>query len=176
LHPNVNFTITQLPESDTEYDILISDIFPREHSKKFLLFDEEILVAMNKNSHLTQKKNLTVSDLENERFIALSTSESLKNITVNVCREAGFSPVFSIQTHSTSFMRRYISMGLGVAFTPSSWNTDQSSDIVYRKIDNLRRKTYAFLPRQTYVKRSALDFLKMLIEETGNTGFDIEAK
>lgn len=165
-YPNVNFIIHQNSEINMEYDILISDIFPAEHGEKVLLFDEEIYVAMSKNNPLVKKETLYFSDLEGERFIALSQSDSLKRIMIKCCEEAGFLPNFTIQTYSTSFLRRYISMGLGISFVPAPWSEKYSSDMVFKKIGNIRRKTYAFLSKETHIKKSIQVFLEFIKKET----------
>jgi len=172
-HPNVNFIIYHKQEENMKFDILISDTPPSEHSQKMLLIDEEMLIAINKNHPLVNKPDLSVSDLENERFITLSTSGSIKNITVSTCNEAGFMPNITIQTYSTEYIRRYVKMGLGISFVPASWGKKYSDIIAFKKVGNLRRKTYAFLPKENYTKRAVKLFLEILIgiirdAESGN--------
>lgn len=172
-HPNVNFIIYHKQEENMKFDILISDTPPSEHSQKMLLIDEEMLIAINKNHPLVNKPDLSVSDLENERFITLSTSGSIKNITVSTCNEAGFMPNITIQTYSTEYIRRYVKMGLGISFVPASWGKKHSDIIAFKKVGNLRRKTYAFLPKENYTKRAVKLFLEILIgvirdAESGN--------
>ena len=161
-NPNVNFIIYQNSQMDSNFDILISDIFPRTHSRKILLFEDEILVAMSKNNPLSKKNIISVSDLEEERFIALNSSISLKKAITDACEKAGFLPKFTIQTYSTAFLRRYIEMGLGISFTPASWSK-KYPEIAFRRIDGIsKRKTYAFLPKDSYIKKAVAAFLEVL--------------
>ena len=162
-HPNVNFIIRHEQEADMKFDILISDSFPAEHSQKTLLIDEEMVIALSKNHPLANKPNLSVKDLEKERFITLSTSNSIKNITITACNEAGFTPDITIQTYSTAYIRRYVKMGLGISFVPASWEKKYSDIITFRKVGDLQRKTYAFLPKENYTKRAVSLFLEILI-------------
>ena len=165
-HPDVNFIIYHSEQSDSNFDILISDIFPAAHSRKTLLYEDEICVAMNKNHPLTAKETISVSDLENEKFIALSTSDSTKKIMVEECEKVGFSPNFTIQTYSTAFLRRYIEIGLGISFTTAAWIQKYSDTIAFRKIEGAPKRTiYAFLPKKSYIKKSVIAFLKVLKEE-----------
>ena len=167
-YPNVNFIIHNNTTFDLEFDIFISDDFPPEHSKKILLFDEDIYVCMSKNHRLAKKETVEVGDLENERFIALSASNSLRNIMISTCEKSGFSPNFTIQTYSTAFLRRYIELGLGISFTPESWSKKYSSELTFKKINGCKRKTYAFLPKGKYIKKSILTFLEFLKEAADN--------
>ena len=164
-YPNVNFIINQDYDEDCNFDILISDKFPREHSKKLLLFEEEIYVAMNKNHPLASKNDLTINDLENERFIALTSSPSMKTLMIKACEEAGFYPNFAIQTYATSYLCRYIGLGLGISFAPASWTKSISSELEFKKINGLTRKNYAFLPKAPYTRRCVEAFLEILKNE-----------
>lgn len=162
-NPKVNFIIYHRLEADKNIDIIISDICPFEYSRRVLIVDEEIRIAMNTRHPLASKENLTASDLENERFITMTQGSSLHRITVRTCTDAGFAPNIVIQTDDPFYLRKYIEIGLGIAFIPMiSWGGMFSDDIVLRNIDNIQRKTYAFLPKGRYVNRSVEAFLQML--------------
>ena len=164
-YPNVNFIITQDYDENYDFDVLISDIFPKEHGKKILLFEEDIYVIMNKKHKLTNKNTVTVGDLENERFITSSSSPSMKNIIVKACEEAGFSPNFAIQTHATTYLRRYIDIGLGISFAPTSWTKNFSNNFSFKKLEGLTRKNYAFVPKSNRKRRLVEAFLETLKTE-----------
>ena len=80
-----------------------------------------------------------------------------------MCAEAGFVPNIAIQTDDPFYLRKYIEMGLGIAFVPTlSWRGLFSDNIVLKGIENTRRTTYAFLPKRKYVKSSVRAFLELL--------------
>ena len=165
-HPQVNFIIHHSFDSEQDFDVLISDICPCEFSKKMLIVDEAICVAMNKEHPLLRKKAFSVADLAQERFITMTTGTSQKKITVNACADAGFVPNIAIQTDDPFYLRKYIEMGLGIAFVPSnSWRGLFTDKVVLKNVENIRRKTYAFLPKRKYIKRSVEEFLKVLCDE-----------
>ena len=162
-HPKVNFTIHHNFERNQSLDVIISDTCPFEYGDKILLVDEPICVAMNAGHPLAGKSNISVSDLEKERFITMTPSSSLHNITLNVCADSGFAPNIAIQTDDPFYLRRYIEIGLGISFVPSlSWKGLFSENIVLKSIDGIRRKTYAFLPKRKYTKSSVRAFLRVL--------------
>jgi LysR family transcriptional activator of glutamate synthase operon len=165
-YPDVNFIVQQELPSDYDYDILISDRFPDQYSQRVLLVDDAVCVAMNKNHPLASKSRVTVAELENEKFVTLTINNSMKKIMLNACREAGFSPNIAIRTYDTSYLRRYIKMGLGISFTPGSWRKKHSDEIEFKELENLRRRTYAFLPKRIYIRRAVEAFLEELKAET----------
>ena len=165
-HPQVNFIIHHSFDAEQNFDILISDICPCEYSKKTLIVDEAICIAMNKEHPLLEKKAFSVADLEKECFITMTSGTSHKKITFNACADAGFVPNIVIQTDDPFYLRKYIEMGLGIAFVPShSWRGLFTDKVVLKNVDNIRRKTYAFLPRRKYIKRSVEMFLQALCDE-----------
>lgn len=171
-YPQLNLTIHHSLDGNQEYDILISDTCPYEYSEKILLVDENICIAMSKNHPLAHKDNFSVKDLENERFITMTPKSSLHRITVTACSDAGFSPNISIQTDDPYYLRKYIEMGLGIAFVPeNSWSGLFDGKILLKKAGGIKRKTYAFLPKRKHLKRSVDAFLQILKDKAqpGNT-------
>ena len=165
-HPQVNFIIHHSFDSEQDFDVLISDICPCEFSKKTLIVDESICIAINKEHPLLGKKAFSVADLAQERFITMTSGTSHKKITINVCADAGFVPNIAIQTDDPFYLRKYIEMGLGIAVVPSnSWRGLFTDKVVLKNVDNTRRKTYAFLPKRKYIKRSVELFLQVLCDE-----------
>ena len=166
-YPQVNFIIHHSADADQEYDIFISDICPYEYREKILIVDEDICIAMNKKHPLAYKSDLSISALENERFITMTPNSSLYKITVDACSDAGFSPNIAIQTDDPFYLRKYIEMGLGIAFVPeNSWKGLFDDKILLKKVGNVQRKTYAFLPKRKHTKRSVEMFLHILNSNT----------
>lgn len=165
-HPQVNFIIHHSFDAEQDFDVFVSDICPCEYSKKMLIVDEEICIAMNKEHPLLRKKAFSVADLEKERFITMTSGTSHQKITINACADAGFVPNIAIQTDDPFYLRKYIEIGLGIAFVPSnSWRGLFTDKVVLKNVENIRRKTYAFLPKRKYIKRSVEVFLQFLQDE-----------
>lgn len=168
-HPQVNIIIHHSIDTDREFDLFISDRCPYEYSEKILLMHEDICVAMNKNHPLANRTDFTISDLENERFISMTPLSSLYKNTVTICADAGFTPNIAIQTDDPFYVRKYIEMGLGISFVPTkSWKGLFPDNVVLKKLENVQRNTYAFLPKRKYIKPVVKVFLQVLNEEAAN--------
>ena len=158
VYPNVKFKMFfgRAPMDDT--DILISCVPPPDFKEKVLIIEEDLLIAMHKDNPLSHKENLQVSDLENERFII-----GLSAQTDEECKKAGFVPNIAFESNDPSYIRKYIEMGLGIAFIPSvSWRNLFSDNIVLRNV-GVKRKTYACVPQNKHKKKSVTLFLEYLI-------------
>ena len=114
---------------------------------------------------LAEEEDFSVASLEHERFITMTEQSSIQRITVSACWEAGFVPNIAIQTDDPFYVRKYVEMGLGIAFVPAnSWRGLFPESIVLKKAEQLRRRTYAYLPKRKETKRSVEAFLEMLTE------------
>ena len=164
-YPQVKFSIHYDLDEKNDFDILISDICPCEYDQKILLVEEDICIAAKKDHPLFLQESLSLESLKNERFISMSQSSILQSIMRKACEEEGFIPNIAIQTDDPFYIRKYVALGLGIAFVPSySWKGLFSSDVKLRPIEGLRRKTYAFLPKSKHTKKAVKLFLDILKE------------
>ena len=162
-YPEVKFKIIFGEASANNIDITMSYDEAIEYDEKILLIDEDLPIAINVNNPLAHKEDLTIADLKNERFIV-----GLSITTAEACYSAGFSPNIAFEFNDPTYVRKYLELGLGIAFVPSySWADQFSDNIVLRSL-GVRRKTYAYLPKDKYTKRSVrlfLDYLKKATED-----------
>lgn len=162
-HPDVSFIIRHELEVDMDYDILISDQSPYGYSEKYLLAEDDILLALGKDNPLAHKSALSVSDLKCEHFITMPRGRSLYRLTNSICLDAGFSPNVSILTDDPSYIRKQVELGLGIAFIPScSWKGLFSDKVVLRNVGDYKRTTYVFLPPTYRERQEVRDFLRCL--------------
>ena len=158
VYPDVKFKMTfgEAPMEDT--DLLISYTLPTEAKEKILILEEDLPIAMRKDNPLSSKEDLKISDLEKERFIvglAVQTDEE--------CKKAGFVPNIAFELNDPAYIRKYIEMGLGIAFIPSvSWRNLFSDNIVFKNV-GVKRKTYAYLPNNKHTKKSVMIFIDYLL-------------
>ncbi len=164
--PQVNFVLRHDREPEFEPDIVVTDQCPKGYGEVALLAEEEILLAMPKDHILAQKPSLTVKELQNERFISMPNGRSLYLLTEEICRAEGFSPNISIQTDDPHYVRKYVALGLGIAFVPAfSWEGLYPDHVILRRVGEKRRKTYICLPKSRSASRAVSEFLNYLQDE-----------
>ena len=170
--PLVNLSISHSMNSNENFDIIISDICPCTHREKILLIDEEIKLAVNRKHPLAERVEFSTDELQNERFITMTEGSSLYRITAKVCADSGFTPNIAIQTDDPFYLRKYIELGLGIAFVPArSWQGLFSDCVILKKLSGVTRKTYAYLPNPAnsrYSKRSVEEFIITLKSVTAH--------
>ncbi len=158
-YPNVRFKMCFGEAPMNDIDILISYDMPIEAKEKILIVEEDLLIAMRKDNPLAKMKNLTVYDLKNERFIVGLATE-----TDAECKKAGFIPNVAFELNDPTYVRKYIEMGLGIAFIPSvSWRNLFSENVVLKNV-GVKRNTYAYLPINRHTKKSVSIFIQYLLD------------
>lgn len=160
VHPNVKFRMNFGEAPMKDVDILISYHLPIDAKEKILILEEDLLIAMKKDHPLADKENLKLSDFKNERFIV-----GLSVQTDEECKKAGFVPKIAFELNDPAYVRKYIEMGLGIAFIPSiSWNGLFSKDVVFKDV-GVKRQTFAYIPKNKYTKTSTRIFMEFLMRE-----------
>jgi DNA-binding transcriptional LysR family regulator len=149
-YPNIRFTIyhnSSYPK-DFEFDFcLASEDFYLKHLKRSLLFTEEIMLAVDNSHPFAQKKYITIDEIRNERFISMPRSSELANVMQKACKKHNFTPDNVVICDDPFYVRKYVSLGMGVAFAPSvAWNNLWAANIELLHIDNasFTRSTYLY--------------------------------
>lgn len=167
---DVIFFINHSSEDTTDkYDLIISDkILEQKNFTKHLLVVDKLLLAMKKNNPLVNNSQISVKDLENEKFITMSNTSGLYKLTNEICHAEGFTPNIVIQSDDPDYIRKYIEMGLGISFVPSlSWKGTFSENVECRQVFNIKRYTFAYLNTQKYISKATLTFLDTLLKVAG---------
>jgi DNA-binding transcriptional LysR family regulator len=132
-HPDVSFRlfhhhsprrVYQLLESG-ELDLCVSSPpIEQEEITTIPLATEEIFLAVPREHHLADRKCIALCEVAHEPFIGLRAGYSLRDITDEFCRQAGFEPTILVESEEPSAVARLVESGLGIAFTTAlSWRT-----------------------------------------------------
>lgn len=125
MHPNLEFQLCHdfYSDTDQDYDLCISsNFFYKQMKSSVPLIKERIILAVQEDHPLAQRKSISLSELQNEKFITMTSRSSLYKITVENCRRCGFEPHIPFTCDDPYYVRKYISLNMGVALAPSvSW-------------------------------------------------------
>lgn len=164
LYPNVDFTLSHNINDEGSFDLLVADdLTVMAGYERRLIIKERILLAAEKSSAASKAKS--VKELENERFITMPRGSSMYRYTHDICRGAGFEPHIAIESDDPYYIRKYLDMGLGIAFVPSvSWKGQYGENVVCRDICGMERSTYVYRSTYRYTSRATAAFLDLLGE------------
>ena len=169
LHPDVSIKVVQmdLKNGFTEDIGLCSSSIRINKKTSHTLFKEDIVLAVPVSHPFAKLDTINLIDVKDEPIIGLDSSQL--NLTMkNACNKAGFNLTYAIESDDPSTARKFIKMGLGLAFVPViTWHKiSQLSDIRLIKIDNPACYRYVNLKwNPDTIKKPAVSAFRDFIEE-----------
>jgi len=84
------------------------------------LIEEEIMLALPRQHRLAASPDgsVRIEDLQEEPFIALKKGQGFRQITIELCRQAGFLPNIVFESSNIETVRSLVAAGMGIAFVP----------------------------------------------------------
>ncbi len=163
-HPKVSFILNHGPQKDEGFDLLITDRSPGGSFLGQPFITEPIALAVALQHPLAEAEHITLPMLKGERFITTQEYSSLSQLTVEHCQSAGFTPQIAIRCDDPYYLRRYVELGLGIAFVPiASWKGQFSDKLILKKLPDIQRETWVFYDGSRPLSRTAEAFANELI-------------
>lgn len=140
-NPDVFFNILERREG-ISWDVCIRSTLPKiffNSAQK--LMDEKIVLAFHKDSWLREKEIISLEDISNENFIMLKEGGSIRMISDQIFKRAGFIPNVAFECDNPHILKRMVQEGLGVTVWPQySWRArlteeENYSDVCFRPLD-----------------------------------------
>lgn len=164
-HPDTDVNVTHgwVPGKN-DYDVIIADYdLTLPNHKKHLILSEGLSIALHKDNPLAACKNVTVDMLKNEPFITMNEQRPMHKVVINVCSDFGFTPRITLQSDDPSYVRRLVSLNMGVAIMPGIPSPGTySKDVVFFPIKNYTRNIYAYILQSKLVLPYVENFLSLL--------------
>ena len=130
--------------------------------------EEQIYLAVPKNSVYANFSSIELSVVKNEKFIMFSSSMLFGVICNKYCSKSGFQPNITFESDSPSAVQNIISTGIGVAFWPEfSWGKTKNKNVVLIPITkpNCKRNLIFELYSKKTKSKYAENFFNFLIEQ-----------
>ena len=171
-YPEVNFYISHNLATNQvfNYDLCISS-----NPEKFAfdnrvpLIKEEIALNIHQSHPLAGNKSIRLSELQEEKFITLSTDSSQYELTVSNCRTCGFEPQIPFILDDPYFVRKYIYENLGITLAPTvSWGDRFRKDTLLMHIEepNIVSTCYLLWSKQRWISKAIEVFREFLLEKS----------
>ncbi|MBC8081446.1 MAG: LysR family transcriptional regulator [Gorillibacterium sp.] len=111
------------------------------------LIHEELWLAVPKNHPLAEaqaKREIDISELKDEPFILLKMGQGFRQISMELCRIAGFEPTIVFESSNIVTVQSLVAAGMGIGFIPSMIAKDSSGPFTPVYL-NLKGKPYRTL-------------------------------
>ncbi len=116
--------------------------------KGITLSKENIILAINKNNHLAKKKNISITDIKNEKFILFPKSKGaigLYDRIIEFCQRAKFEPNVIQEAYEIEVILGLVSGGLGVALIPENAGLLKLKNIIFKNFKETPPKSEIYL-------------------------------
>jgi LysR family transcriptional activator of glutamate synthase operon len=126
-NPRVRFTLVQgsrraMVDKLTGGELDLALIAPVPDADPALesvaLAEQEILLSVPHEHPLAGRRQVSVRELSGERFVMLEPGYGLRQITDDLCAQAGFTPEIAFEGQESDTVRGLVAAGLGVALLP----------------------------------------------------------
>lgn len=148
-------------------------IFPFE-SENFVsipIVDGEVVLVVNKDHRLAERKSVNMRELKDERFVTLNENFMMYNKIINACAACGFKPDIATKSCQAHFVIEMVALNEGISIMPRP--------IVERYLtDNIRMidldETFmdwnigSIYKKNKYLSKEANDFMNCVISELRN--------
>ena len=167
--PEVVFNLIQNEEkSDCDISVTTAEgIVGTTSADNRSVLEENIYMAVPKNSRFAEKESLTFEELSEEKFIYIAGSRPFRTICDKICQRAGFKPNIGFESDSPIAVKNIIGAEAGVGFWPEySWGKIKSKEIVLKPIAGVECKREIIIEKHQNQSGSkyAQDFYNYLIK------------
>ncbi|WP_083840072.1 LysR family transcriptional regulator [Saccharomonospora xinjiangensis] len=126
-HPRTRFSLVQgsrqsIVDRLTSGDIDLALVAPLPAGPSLdsvVVTDQELFVAVPEDHPLAARPTVELSELSSEAFVMLEHGYGLRQITDDLCAEAGFTPTVAFEGQESDTVRGLVAAGLGVALLPA---------------------------------------------------------
>lgn len=124
LNPSINLSVRELDNNNIhhgltqrEYELAFirRDSLDTQELETLDIFEDKLVLIMSKNHRLSDKRNLLLSELKDERFLFLSKETTLYDFSYNACLKAGFEPAVVFTGSRADNIVELVSNNLGVS-------------------------------------------------------------
>ncbi|KZE76381.1 LysR family transcriptional regulator [Paenibacillus elgii] len=132
------------------------------------IIEEEIVLAVPPQhplaARLTEATNRTVdiAELQEEPFIALKRGQGFRQIAIELCKDAGFTPNIVFESSNIETVQSLVAAGMGIAFIPRmllrGWNELAPA---YLQLSNRPTRTLVIAHRKgRYLSKAVVAFME----------------
>jgi DNA-binding transcriptional LysR family regulator len=93
------------------------------------LFTEELLLAVPENHKFANRESVDLIEAAKEPFVSTKQGYGYRDVTDELCRQAGFVPNIVFESDATFSLINLINAGLGIAFLPAPGMRDFSTKL-----------------------------------------------
>jgi DNA-binding transcriptional LysR family regulator len=177
LHPGVLIRVHRMFSRDIPHEVLnyrldlgAVSFVPREAQLQAMeILKDELTLVVPPKHPLAKRKEVDVTDLENESFVAHSVESPFRRRVIELFGRNRTTLNMPIEMPTIESIKRFVQMGMGVAIVPRmcvAWEIDRGwmKEVKVRQL-NLPRHVYLVSRRGARLPHAAAEFLRLVKTE-----------
>jgi DNA-binding transcriptional LysR family regulator len=135
------------------------------------LYTEELCLIVPKGHRLAERGSIPLAEAADEQFISLKEGFGMRNLTEELCHQAGFTPNIFFESDTSLKIAELVNIGFGVALNPIPiWRNLNTENHVFLHIKEpiCTREIGLSYFRGHYMSKSAEQFKAYIIEYFDN--------
>jgi DNA-binding transcriptional LysR family regulator len=153
-HPRARFQLTQnashiivhsLEAGDVDLALVSPVPETTQRIESIALASEELFLAVPHDHRFAQRKNVKLSQLQDDTFVCLREGYGLRALTDQFCAQAGFVPKIAFEGEEIATLRSLVAVGLGVAIIPAAASPAESSPPLVKITEPACRRSIGLL-------------------------------
>jgi DNA-binding transcriptional LysR family regulator len=137
-------------------------------SKSFL--KDELIVICDTNNPLLEKEEITIKDLQTQRFIMREKNSGTRELVDSILLLHGLSIVPIWESTSTATIINGVAEGIGISVLSrrlvENYIKENRIKRLYVKDLNLQRELYIIYHKKKYLTKTSMEFINMCMKDT----------
>jgi Transcriptional regulator len=154
--------ITMLEKDELDVGIIVlPDSLP--NMEKQLLFKQNILLCLSKTHPLCQQKEVSFSDLKNEKFIMRMPGSQQREIIFQECQKCGFIPNVIFSSSQVQTIKTLVARNIGISFLMEISLLDETSIYTIPMAEPISLNIGLVWKKERYISRATQAFMDYMI-------------
>lgn len=134
------------------------------------VIEEELVLALPPGHRLTNRgpgQPVDIADLADEPFITLKRGQGFRQIAIELCKQAGFTPRIVFESSNIETAQSLVAVGMGIAFVPQMVARSRSTEFapIYVPLTARPTRTLVIAYRNDrYLSRAAESFIDLMLQ------------
>lgn len=181
-YPDIELVLTEEPSTSTlvkmtaqgKNDLCLLSLPIQDPSLEYEpIIKEAIMLAVSQEHPILHKQAgssapIKLSQMKDQPFIFLKRGQGFRQITMELCRQAGFEPNITFESSNMETVQSLVAAGMGVALVPQLIATAPRSEFVpaYLSIEGNPSRTLVLAYRSERYMSKAAEAFKQTLKET----------
>lgn len=124
-------------------DFILTTTMPdKKHLNWTEISKQVFYLAVGPEHKLASKHCAYLAEVAKDDFIAMRSGTAIRNLTIAMCRQAGFVPNIVLESSEIAPIRSLVAHGIGISIIPKSYTAREPENVAYLDISDKGVQNY----------------------------------